>query len=200
MYSSIRPVELNSLGLLALILPDSIEQPLLALQTALYRERGVTSAMALPPLIPVLWTSRPLPLESVRRIAVTHPSRLRLQERTPVVCGSAVLIAAALRAAEEGGDERRKEIADAARREVAAAGVEEREGLFDAPGGVYLAAWEPGRTADESEAFPALDHLPEESGALTLTSYLLEFSPSRNWWSSLRYAAAARRRLAATRR
>ncbi|MFP4374856.1 MAG: hypothetical protein ACLFPO_11035 [Spirochaetaceae bacterium] len=51
--------------LTALRLPGNIEGRLAELQARLFRERGMLSARALPPLVPLLWSRRPPDLYAV---------------------------------------------------------------------------------------------------------------------------------------
>lgn len=63
----------------ALRLPGNIEGRLADLQAALFRERGLLSARALPPLVPLLWTQGPPELATVEPapippLTVTRPT------------------------------------------------------------------------------------------------------------------------------
>lgn len=203
-------VTLNSRGLLALTLPDNLEQPLLALQHRLFGELGLVSAMALPPLIPLLWTPEPLPLELLRGVARATPLALGLPGAGPSIVEGEVVVPVTiasgrrmsaepelLQLLRETARTHASEYAGTSRREVA--------GLFPLLPGIRVASDESapvegplGGLDDSVEAAPeSFGELPLgiESEALSISSFELTFEEETAWWRHLRFREMARKRV-----
>ncbi len=199
-HSSISVVTLNSRGLLALTLPTAMEQPLLDLQRRLFRELGLTSAMALPPLLPLLWTADPLPLESVREVARASTICLRLSGRAPEVRKGEIILPVeiAIRRGEPESPAPLRLLREAAQKQrVATAqsgGSQDPGALFPPLEAVRLATAETPESADLLAQLAA-EPIRGESEALTLTSLRVVLEKESAWWQHLYYEAVAQRRV-----
>ena len=201
-HSSISVVTLNSRGLLALTLPTAMEQPLLDLQRRLFRELGLISAMALPPLLPLLWTADPLPLESVREVARASTICLRLSGRAPEVRKGEVILPVeiAVRRGEPETPAPLRLLRKAAQKQRVApaqsGGSQDPGALFPPLETVRLASAETPESADLLAQLAAeAEPIRGESEALTLTSLRIVLEKESAWWQHLYYEALAQRRV-----
>mgnify|MGYP006283497983 CR=1 FL=1 len=205
-------MELNSLGLLALTLPTNLEQPALRLQHRLFTDAGLSSALALPPLIPLLWSNGPLPLEEVRRCALRLPISVRLEASSPLLAAGEVWLSTEIRGAgvspehlgvsEPGEDQPaglfslqplvRLASAERLGEEVVGRYLEAlgREGAADGRTGTRAEIGTSGRPEKGRRAEAVL-----ESASITVTAFQIDFGAPRTWWRHVNYHRVAARRV-----
>lgn len=208
-YSSIPEVTLNSQGLLALTLPTAMEQPLLALQREIFRELDLPSALALPPLLPLLWTASPLPLESVRAVARASTVSFRLTGSAPELRSREIILP--LEIARRRGQassttvlERLREAArKESRRNTPAIGATSVPPPFPLIEAIRLASIPPPATPSDrgrpnvEQALADLPVVPieAESEAVTVVSFRFTRGVEGEWWRHLNFEAVAERRV-----
>jgi len=186
-----------------------MEQPLLTVQHRLFQELGLSSALALPPLLPLLWCSEPLPLESVRAVARASTLCVRLTGSVPELReGEIVLpVEPARRRGEKASTAPLERLRNAAKKErekkQMEGQVERGETLFPIFNAIRLATAETRSPANrpESEGFPPNLHeltfepIGGESEAVTVVSFRILFGQKEPWWSRLFFEAVAYRRV-----
>lgn len=189
-------MKLNSRGLLALTLPDNLEQPLLRLQRRLFSELGLISALALPPLLPLLWTRAAPTLEDLRTLAHAGPVAVTLTERALTREGREIVVpvtVASPRGAPMEGEavERLAAVARSVCAEVATEPLP-----FPPLRGIRIASDQASPIEDLevhlrelSEAVPA-----GESAAISVASLEITLMEEEQWWRHLFFREIARKR------
>lgn len=203
-------VVLNSLGLLALTFPTHLEQPLMTLQKRLFREFGLASALALEPLIPILWTDSPLPLAVLREIAGDSRLFLELTGKLPFFEAGTLWLPVDMRAekartATAGAFASLRasamDAANMADTESSSRGLCPSPPFSDTVGAIRLSeAEDDNETMVKVKESRASVSRPEEggpagTGALSLASLFLSWESERPWWSRSGRALAASVRL-----
>lgn len=199
-HSSISVVTLNSRGLLALTLPTALEQPLINLQQRLFQELGLASAVALPPLLPLLWSSAPLALESTRVVARLSRLSLRLTGRPPEIMEGEIVLPIEI-APHRGGPESAAPLSlmrETAQMEAIAAdrcgSLRDPETPFPLFDAIRLATAETPRSCELLSQLQG-EPIRGESGAITVVSLRLLLGSEAAWWQHLYYEAVAQQRV-----
>jgi hypothetical protein len=214
-------VKLNSRGLLALTLPDNLEQPLLNLQRRLFGELGLVSALALPPLLPLLWTEEPARLEHLRDLTRSTTLAIAIPEAAPTWEEGEIVVPVRVapgRNAPADG-ELLEEVRERGRSICTPLGADsppfsllegfriatEEEPTEESPGTAGPGELGPASPPWASELERRLPGIRESSAAgaseaISVASFELSVGDERRWWRHLFYREIARKRFRTVKR